>query len=84
MPLTNPTLLQALEANGGGINAIARQAVAALLNASNPLVHPDPAFDTPAEVISAVQAVLNTPNTSDDEALKNKLDYSNNAWCPLN
>lgn len=84
MPLTNPTLLQALEANGGGINALARQAVAALLNASNPLVHPDPSFDTPAEVISAVQTVLNTPNTSDDEALKNKLDFSNNAWCPLN
>jgi hypothetical protein len=82
--ITNPTLLQALEANGGGINALARQAVAALLNAASPLVHPDPAFDTPAEVIAAVQSVLNTHNTSDDEALKNKLDSSNNAGCPLN
>lgn len=83
-PVTNPTLLQALEANGGGINALARQAVAALLNAASPMVHPIPDFDTTAEVIAAVQAVLNTPNTSDDEALKDKLDYSNNAWCPLN
>jgi len=83
-PITNPTLLQALEANGGGTNALVRQAVAALLNASSPKVNPDPAFDTPAEVIAAVQAVLNTPSTSDDEILKNKLDLSNNNGCPLN
>lgn len=83
-PVTNPTLLQALEANGGGINALARQAVAALLNAANPVVDPDPDFDTPSEVIAAVQAVLNTANTSDDETLKNRLDASNNAGCPLN
>lgn len=82
-PVTDPTLLQALEVNGGGINALARQAVAALLNASSPMVHPDPAFDTPAEVIAAVQAVLNTSSSSDDEALKNKLDYFNNSGCPL-
>lgn len=83
-PITNPTLLQALEANGGGINALAREAVAALLNAVSPMVYPDPAFDTPAEVIAAVQAVLNTSSSSDDEVLKNKLGFSNNAGCPLN
>jgi hypothetical protein len=32
---TNPTLLQALNAGGGGINSLARHAVAALLNASS-------------------------------------------------
>ena len=50
--LTNPTLLQALQAGGGGQNALARHAVAALLNASNPDVSSD--FTT-AEVIAIVQ-----------------------------
>ena len=34
--IEDPTLLDALNANGGGVNALARHAVAALLNASNP------------------------------------------------
>jgi hypothetical protein len=37
----DPTLLDALNANGGGVNALARHAVAALLNASNPDVASD-------------------------------------------
>jgi hypothetical protein len=32
--IDNPTLLDALNATGGGVNALARRAVAALLNAS--------------------------------------------------
>jgi hypothetical protein len=34
--LTNPTLLEALQAKGGGFNNLARQGVAALLNAAHP------------------------------------------------
>ena len=37
----DPTLLDALNATGGGVNALARHAVAALLNASNPDVDSD-------------------------------------------
>lgn len=50
-----PVLMQALNANGGDINALARHAVAALLNAS------DPDIDYPvseAQIIAAVQDVL--------------------------
>ena len=39
--IADPTLLHALNANGGGVNALARHAVAALLNASNPDVDSD-------------------------------------------
>jgi hypothetical protein len=79
--VTNPTLLQALDANGGGINALARSAVAALLNAASLLINPTPAFDTPAEVIAAFQAAFDSGSF---EALKNQFDASNNAGCPLN
>jgi len=52
-PVADPTLLQALQANGGGANRLARHGVAALLNASSPGV----AFPlSVAEVIAAVQA----------------------------
>jgi len=34
--LTDPTLLQALQAKGGGINKLARHGAAALLNVANP------------------------------------------------
>ena len=53
--VTNPTLLQALEATGGGVNALARHAVAALLNASNPDVESD---FTVAQVIALVQDAI--------------------------
>lgn len=53
--VTNPTLLQALEANGGDIDALARHATAALLNASNPNVaYPRSA----SEIVSMVNAAL--------------------------
>ena len=48
----NATLLDALNSGGGGINALARHAVAAPLNASSPDVDSD--FTT-AEVIALVQ-----------------------------
>jgi hypothetical protein len=75
------TLLDALNANGGGLNALRRHAVAALLNASNPSVDPDPAIDTTAEVIAAFQAAY---DSGDYETTKNMFEASNEAGCPLN
>ena len=64
-------------AQGGGVNALARHAVAALLNASNPDVDSD--FTT-AEVIALVQdAVV----SGDFETAKNLLAAANEQGCPL-
>lgn len=76
----NPTLLQALEAKGGGINALARHTVAALLNAASP----DVSYDlSEAEVINAFKAVY--PGTKQDyNSLKNFFSSFNEQGCPLN
>ena len=79
LPITNPTLLQALQANGGGINALARHAVAALLNASNPDV--SYAF-TVDEVIEMAQAAIDSVELL--EATKDLFENANEAGCPLN
>lgn len=71
------TLLQGLEAGGGGQNALARHAVAALLNTSSPSV--DYEFTT-AQVIALVQNAYATGNY---EAAKNILAAENEAGCPL-
>src|SRR5439155_11775142 len=52
---TGVTLLSALSLTGGGLNGLAQQGVAALLNAANP--HISHAF-TPAQVIAMVQAAF--------------------------
>ena len=74
----SPTLLDALNAGGGGVNALMRHAVAALLNASNPDVDSD---FTVAEVIALVQAAL-APG-GDIEGTKNLLAAANEQGCPL-
>ena len=73
----NITLLDALNLNGGGggLNQLARAAVAALLNAAEGF-YPM----TPAQVIAAVQGA--TPATY--ESVKNTFDTNNNLGCPLN
>lgn len=73
-----PTLLQALDANGGGVNALARHAVAALLNASNPDV--DYPF-TEAEIIAMVQDAV---ASGDFDTAHNLLAEANELGCPLN
>ena len=73
----NPTLLDALQANGGGVNALARHAVSALLNASNPDVSSD---FTVAEVIALVQEAI---ESGDFETAKNLLAAANEQGCPL-
>lgn len=73
------TLLQALELNGGGKNALARHAVAALLNSASAGVdYPM----TTAEVIAAVQAAFDAQGTI--ESTKNTLAGNNELGCPLN
>jgi len=72
------TLLQVLELQGGGLNALGRHTVAALLSAASPGVDYDL---TAAEVIAAFNAVF--PG-GDYETLKNRLDALNNQGCPLN
>ena len=76
---TNITLLQALELNGGkgGLNQLARAAVAALLNAASSGVDSP---QTIAQVIAAVQGA--TPATY--ESVKNTFATNNELGCPLN
>lgn len=74
----NWTLLSALEAKGGGENALARHATAALLNASNP----DVSYEfSAAEVIALVQDAY---ASGDFEAAKDVLEEQNEMGCPLN
>ena len=69
--ITNPTLLEALNANGGGINALARHAVAALLNAA----HPD--INYPADVAYVIAATQDAIDSGDYEAQKDEFEMWN-------
>lgn len=73
------TLLQVLEQGGGGLNALGRHTVAALLNAASPDV------DYPLtvqEVIDAFNAVY--PGTDEAyEDLKDDFEDLNESFCPL-
>jgi hypothetical protein len=71
------TLLDAVWLGGGGEEALARHAVAALLNAA----HPDVNYSySVADVISMVQ---NAYVTGDFETIKDLFDAANNAGCSL-
>jgi hypothetical protein len=72
------TLLDAVWLGGGGEFALARHAVAALLNAAHPAVNYQ---FTEAQVIAGVQNAYATGNF---EPFKIQLDFANNAGCPLN
>lgn len=71
----DPTLMQALNANGGGINALARHAVAALLNACDADINYPMSVD---QVIAAVQAEV--PD-GDIQGLKNEFAEYNELGC---
>jgi putative transposon-encoded protein len=75
--INNPELGEAIYAQGGGINYIARHGTAALLNAASPDV--DYGYSV-AEVIAAVQAAID----ANDESLISDLAAQNEAGCPLN
>ncbi len=75
------TLLDVVWARGGGLNALGRMTVAALLNATSPGVSYD---YTAAEVIDLFNAAYASGNRSTIENQKNVFDFLNNQGCGLN
>lgn len=71
------TLLDAVWLGGGGEYALARHAVAAILNAAHPQIN---YYYSVAEIIAGVQNAYATGNY---EPFKDSLDAANNAGCPL-
>jgi hypothetical protein len=69
------SLLEALENGGGGIDALLRQAVAAVLSARAPAV--DYPF-TEAEIVALVNAAIAGGDADVIEDLKDELDAANN------
>ncbi|MFV5696156.1 T9SS type A sorting domain-containing protein [Flavobacterium sp. LB3P122] len=81
--LANLTLLQALNLGGGGIYNLARQGVAALLNAcSDEVDYPAPYSDNPQSVINVVNAAYLAGGKAPG-ILATELDMLNNSGCPL-
>jgi hypothetical protein len=74
------TLLEVLSQGGGGVRALGRHAVAALLNASSPEVDYEL---TEVEVLLSVNEELTNGTEASIELLKNDLDLFNNEGCPL-
>jgi hypothetical protein len=74
----DPTLMEALNGNGGGVTALARHAVAAILNACDP----DIAYPVGVgEIIDVVAGVLDLGEPHITE-VKDILDEFNNFGCP--
>jgi serine-aspartate repeat-containing protein C/D/E len=75
-----PTLLDALGANGGGVNALLRHSSAALLNAANPYV--DYAY-TVAEIIAQTKAAIESGNATLIESTKDQFAVQNELGADL-
>jgi hypothetical protein len=73
------TLLEVLGNDGGGLNALGRHTVAALLNSANSGVSFE---DSPGQVIAAFNGVF-PGSKSQYEALKNRFARLNERLCPL-
>jgi hypothetical protein len=73
--LANETLLQALSTGGGGVNALMRQAVAALLNSANTLINYP--LTPPSTVINMVNAALASHNITQINTLEALLEGYN-------
>ncbi|MDF1522392.1 MAG: hypothetical protein P1P87_06170 [Trueperaceae bacterium] len=78
--IDDPTLLEAVVAAGGGTSALARHAVAALLNAAHPDVN---AYYTVEEVVQMVQDALDGVGPLDIEDTKDLFAQANELGCPL-
>jgi uncharacterized repeat protein (TIGR01451 family) len=81
--ITDPTLLQALGANGGGVNAMVRHGVAAMLNACSECVkYP---INNPWQVIFMIEDTLNgAPGAYTVDELHAIFGANNEAGCPVN
>jgi hypothetical protein len=78
---SDPTLLKALEAQGGCVNALARHTVAALLNAAK---IGTPSFPyTKSQVISQFQVAYDSGSCSIMEAQTDKFVLANEQECPF-
>ncbi len=75
------TLLQVLSLQGGGLNALGRHTVAALLNGASGGVSYDLAA---AQVIAEFNALYPSADKDSYEALKNTFATFNEQGCPLN
>lgn len=73
----NRSLIDSLDIDGGSSKALGREAVAALLNASNPDVH---YLYTPAQVKAMVKGAY---DTKDFKTATDQLKQQNNCGCPL-
>jgi hypothetical protein len=73
--ISSLTLLKALKQSGGGLNALTREAIAALLNAAQPGV--DYPLTT-GEVVDMVNQAIASGNKSTIESLKDTLETFNN------
>ena len=81
--ITDPTLLQALGANGGGINAMVRHGVAAMLNACSDCVNY--AIGDPWVVNTMIEDTLNgVPGAYTVDELHSMFAENNEAGCPVN
>jgi hypothetical protein len=75
-----PNLAEALWAQGGDINALARHAVAALLNSESP----DVAYSlSSTAIIDLVWNAIMSGDATQIENAKNTLDTFNNDGCPI-
>ena len=81
--ITDPVLLQALGANGGGVNAMIRHGVAAMLNACSECVnYPN---NNPWEIIMMIEDALNgAPGAYTVDELHAMFASWNEAGCPIN
>jgi uncharacterized repeat protein (TIGR01451 family) len=81
--ITDPTLLQALGANGGGINAMIRHGIAAMLNACSDCVnYPN---NNPLEIIMMIEDALNgAPGAYTVDELHAMFASWNETGCPIN
>lgn len=75
------TLHDVVRLGGGGLNALGRMSVAALLNAASADVNYD---YTTAQIIAAFNAAFATGDKKQYEQQKDVFDFLNNQGCPLN
>jgi hypothetical protein len=78
----NMTLLGVLEQGGGGLKALGRHTVAALLNSATADVDYD--YASPAEVIAAFNAAYLSSDADEIEDQKDVFEGFNEQGCPIN